>query len=77
MNKLRIVTLGIFGWEMTSRGRFVTPADFPLQDCSPDRGMHVRREILGCVTRSRTILYRPVPNLDVATRNFCIAVRPS
>jgi hypothetical protein len=36
MKKLRIVTLGIRVGD--SRGRFATPADFPLQDCSPYRG---------------------------------------
>jgi hypothetical protein len=30
-----------------SRGRFVTPADSPLQDWSPCRRLHVRRELLG------------------------------
>jgi hypothetical protein len=30
-----------------SRGRFATPADFPLHDSSPYRGLHVRRERLG------------------------------
>jgi hypothetical protein len=40
---------------MSSRGRFVTPADFPLDDRSPCRGLHVRHEILGFVHRSRAI----------------------
>ena len=31
--------------------RFATPAGFPLQDCNPYRGLHVRRESLGCVHR--------------------------
>jgi hypothetical protein len=26
------------GWEMNSRSRYATPADFTLQDCSPYRG---------------------------------------
>jgi hypothetical protein len=30
-----------------SRGRFATPVDSPLQECSPYRGFHVRRERLG------------------------------
>jgi hypothetical protein len=51
-----------FGWEMSSRGRFVTPVDFPLHDCSPDQGLHIRRESLGFVHRSRAIFCRPVPN---------------
>ena len=29
-----------------SHGRFVTPADFPLHDCSPHSRVHVRRERL-------------------------------
>jgi hypothetical protein len=60
MQKLRIVTLGFR--EMSSRGRFATPADFPPRDCSPYSHVHVRRERLGFVHRSRTILCRPVPN---------------
>jgi hypothetical protein len=57
-----------------SRGRFATPADLPRQDCSAYRGLHVRRESLGCVARSRTILFRPVPNRSVTIRKFFIAV---
>jgi hypothetical protein len=57
-----------------SRGRFATPAGFPRQDCSRYRGLHVRRERLGFVARSRTILCRPVPNPSVTIRNFFIAV---
>ena len=30
-----------------SRGRFATPAGFPLHDGTPYRGLHVRRESLG------------------------------
>jgi hypothetical protein len=59
---------------MSSRGRFATPADFPLQDCSPYSHVHVRRERLGFVPRSRTILCRPVPNPLRLIRN-CISVR--
>ena len=58
-----------------SRGRFATPADFPLQDCSHYRGLHVRRESLGFVHRSRAIYCRPVPNLDLTIRTLFIAVR--
>jgi hypothetical protein len=47
-----------------SRGRFATPADFPLHDCSPYSHVHVRREGLGFVHRSRAIFCRPVPNLS-------------
>jgi hypothetical protein len=45
-----------------SRGRFATPADFLLHDCSPYSHVHVRRESLGFVPRSRTIFCRPVPS---------------
>jgi hypothetical protein len=37
-----------------SRGRFATPADFPLHDCNPYRGLRVRRWGMGFVHRSRT-----------------------
>jgi hypothetical protein len=57
-----------------SRGRFATPADLPLQDCSPYRGLHVRRERLGGVHRSRAVFCRPVPNLSAMIRNCFIAV---
>jgi hypothetical protein len=61
-----------FGWEMSSRGRFATPADFPRRDCSPYSHVHVRRESLGFVHRPRAIFCRPVPNpLRFAT--LCIA----
>ena len=53
--------VGGFGWEMSSRGRFATPADFPLQDRSPHQGLHERRESLGFVHRSRTSFCRLVP----------------
>jgi hypothetical protein len=44
-----------------SRGRFATPADSPLQDCSPYSHVHVRRGSLGFVHRSRAILCRAKP----------------
>jgi hypothetical protein len=58
-----------------SRGRFATPADLPLHDCSPYSHVHARRESLGFVHRSRAILCRPVPNPKVTIRNFSIAVQ--
>jgi hypothetical protein len=58
--KLRIVRG--FGWEDRSRGRYATPADFPLHDGTPYRGQRVRRWGLGFVHRSRTIFCRAVPN---------------
>jgi hypothetical protein len=33
-----------FGWEMSSRGRFATPADLPRHDCIPYSHVHVRRD---------------------------------
>jgi hypothetical protein len=63
-----------FEWEMSSRGRFATPADFPRHDGTPYSHVHVRRERLGFVHRSRTIFYRPVPIPNDTIRNFCIAV---
>jgi hypothetical protein len=42
-----------------SRGRYATSADFPLHDCSPYSHVHVRRESLGFVHRSRTSFCRP------------------
>jgi hypothetical protein len=53
--------VGGFGWETSSRGRFATPADFPLQDRSPHQGLHERRESLGFVHRARTSFCRLVP----------------
>ena len=62
-----------FGCEMSSRGRFATPTDFPLHDCSPYSHVHVRRESLEFVHRCMSILCRPVPNLSVTIRNLFIA----
>jgi hypothetical protein len=41
------------------RGRFATPADSPRQDCSPYSQVHVRRDSLGFVHRSRSLFCRP------------------
>jgi hypothetical protein len=60
-----------------SRGRFATPADFPLHDCSPYRGLHVRREWVGVVHRSRTIFCRLVPNPKRPIRNLSVPSRVS
>jgi hypothetical protein len=48
-----------FEWEMSSRGRFVTPADFPLHDFTAYRGLHNGRESLGFVRGSRIISCHP------------------
>jgi hypothetical protein len=45
---------------MSSRGRFATYADSPLHDGSPYRGLDVRRESVGVVSRSRGVLCRAV-----------------
>jgi hypothetical protein len=47
------------GWEMSSRGRFAPPADFPRHDCSPCSHVHVRRESLGICPPLRTSFCRP------------------
>ena len=59
-----------FGCEVSSRGSFATPADFPRNDCSPYSHVHVHRESLGFVHRSRIIFCRPVPNPNVTIRNL-------
>jgi hypothetical protein len=65
-----------FGWGECSRGRFATPADFPRHDCSPYRGLRVRRWGLGFFRRSRAFFCRAVPNLSVTIRKlFSIACR--
>ena len=63
-----------FGWEIRSRRRFTTPADSPLHDGSAYSHVHARRESLSVVHHSRSLLCRPVPNLDLTIHNFCIAV---
>jgi hypothetical protein len=65
MKRLRIATLGRSGGRGAHAGRFATPADSPRHECSPNRGLHARRERLGFV---RTLFCRPVPNLSVTIR---------
>jgi hypothetical protein len=55
---------------MSSRGRFATSADFPLQDCNPYRGLHVLRERLGAVHRSRPFSVAPCQTLIVRFATF-------
>ena len=57
------------GDELTPPFR-LSPADFPLQYCSPYRGLHVRRESLGFVHRVRAMFWRPVPNPIRSIRIF-------
>jgi hypothetical protein len=47
MHKFASRNVRDFGWEMSSRGRFATPADFSLHDGSPYSHVHLRRESLG------------------------------
>jgi hypothetical protein len=49
--KLRIVTISGFRVGDRSRGRYATPADSPLHDGTPYRGLRVRRWGLGFVHR--------------------------
>jgi hypothetical protein len=60
-----------------SRSRFATPAESPLRGCSPYSHLHIRRDRLGFVHRSRAIFYHPVPNPSVTIASFlhrCTAV---
>ena len=57
------------------RGRFATPADFPIDACSPCSHVHVRRERLGFVPRfEEPFCSSLVPNPTVTIRNCCAAV---
>ena len=60
----------------SSRGRFATPAGFPPREGSPDSHVHVRRERLGSVHRSRAVFWSPrVPNRSVTIRDCFVAAR--
>jgi hypothetical protein len=74
MQKLQNRRVRDFGWEMSSRGRFATPADSPLHDGAPYRGLHVRGWGLGFVHRSRTTFCRAVPTQPFRSAAFSIAV---
>jgi hypothetical protein len=65
MEKSRIVTVGD-----RPRGRYATPADFPLHGATPYRGLRVRRWGLGFVHHSRAILCRAVPNPSLLRRLY-------
>jgi hypothetical protein len=70
MKKLRIVTVGISGGgSLTRQSR--TPADSPPQDCSPYRGLHVRRWGLGLVHHA--MHFCAVPNPTATIRDCFIA----
>jgi hypothetical protein len=53
-----------------SRGRFATPAEFPLDDCSQYRGLHVRREFLVFVHRSGPFSVAPCQTLALRFATF-------
>jgi hypothetical protein len=73
MEKLRIVTLGISGvWEVAHAAVSRRPPISLSHDCSPYIELHVRRERLGFVRRSRAIFCRSVPNPNVTIRDFFI-----
>jgi hypothetical protein len=69
----------VFGWERSSRGRFATPADYPRHDGTSYRGLHVHRECLGFVHRSRDSPFSVAPcqTYAVTIRNVCICTRSS
>jgi hypothetical protein len=74
--KVRIVTVRDFGVgdELTEPLR--DARRFPsTRDCSPYRGLRVRRWGSGFAHRSRASFCRAVPNPKVLIRNCCIAVR--
>ena len=64
-----------FGGGISSRGYFATPADFPRRDCSPYRGLHVHRESLGFVHRSRSITVAPCQTRAACRLAGCSATR--
>jgi hypothetical protein len=55
MQKLRIVTLGVSGGRWAHAACFASPAGSPRHECSPYRGLRVRRWGLGLVHRSRAL----------------------
>jgi hypothetical protein len=57
------------------RGRFAIPAECPLHDCSPCRGLHVPRERLGFVHRSRSFSASPQMG-PIRKHNQCPPARP-
>jgi hypothetical protein len=61
------------GWEMSSRGRFATPADFPQQNCTEDY-MHAATVRALSIYRARAISRRPVriPTYDSQLLHRCI-----
>jgi hypothetical protein len=65
VNRLGVNRTQGLGWEITSRGRFATPAQSFYHDWKPvpratRTPVHVRRESVGVVPRSRAALCRPV-----------------
>ena len=50
-----------FGWETSSRGRFATPADFPLRDCGSYSHVHAAK-VWDLSIVQRSIFCLPVPS---------------
>jgi hypothetical protein len=67
MQKSRIVTCGVSGWEIGRTGPVSLDTMVPVQGLYSH--VHVRRERLGRIHRSRTVLCRPVPNPSDTIRN--------
>jgi hypothetical protein len=59
--------------EMIKNGTNGTVVSALTHYCKAHRGLHVRRESLVVVPRSRAIICRSVPNLSVTIRNFYVA----
>jgi hypothetical protein len=59
--KVRIGRAIRVGDELTPLFRHAHPIP-PTRHCGPDQGLHVRRESLGVVPRSRAIIDSPNPN---------------
>jgi hypothetical protein len=57
-----------------SSGRFATPADFPLHDCSPYSHADVRRLVWDSSLVQGPFSVAPCQTLSVTVGNFCIAL---
>jgi hypothetical protein len=60
------------GWRWRSRGCFASPAKLPLQDYSPYRGLHLRREHVGVVPHSAGHIDRFATTSLYAPRCTCL-----
>jgi hypothetical protein len=76
MQKVATRDVRDFGRAIAHEARFATPTDSPRHDGSAYSHVHVRRERVGFVHRSRVIFCRPVPkSLTYDSQLFSIAVR--